>query len=140
MTQQANVFQEGVDRVREALGSIEGEVQRVQKDVRKELQARRKALEKRINANRSDLEKRTKKFRTEIQKNATVKRLDTLRRDASRQIEDGVESVLGALQIASKGDVQRIDRKLNQLNRKLKDVERSRQAKRSSGKATETAA
>jgi hypothetical protein len=33
---------------------------------------------------------------------------------------------LGALQIASKSDVQRMERKLNQLGRKLKELERTR--------------
>jgi ribosomal protein L16 Arg81 hydroxylase len=129
MAQQAGIVQESVDRVREAFGSIEDEAQRVQKRVQKELKTRRRDLEKQLNSNRKDFEKRTRKVRTEIRKNATFKRLESLRKDVTKQLEGGVENVLGSFSIASKTDVQRIDRKLSQLNKKLKEMERTRTAK-----------
>lgn len=140
---ETTLIQEGVDRVREAFGSIEDEVTRLQKEMRsrrakieKRFASQRKQLEKRIEARRKDIEKRTEKLRSEIGKNKAVKRLETLRRDAARQIEQGVSDVLGAFQIASKSDVHRIDRKISQLNKKLKEMDRS---KRSNGKAQPTA-
>jgi DNA anti-recombination protein RmuC len=129
MAQQASIVQESVDRVREAFGSIEDEAQRVQKRVQKQLKARRKDLEKQLSSSRKDFEKRTRRLRTELRKNRAFKRLESLRKDVTRQFEDGVESVLGSFSIASKTDVRRIDRKLNQLNKKLKEMERSRGAK-----------
>lgn len=120
--QQAHSDQEGIDRFREMFGTFESEFERVQKDLR----ARRRLLEKRLDAGRKDFEKRARKVRKELRKNPTFKRLDNLRRDATRQLEQGAESVLNALQIASKADVKRIDRKLAQLGRKLKELEHSR--------------
>jgi polyhydroxyalkanoate synthesis regulator phasin len=125
---EASFVQDGVDRVREAVDSIDGEFQRVQKRI----QAQRKSFEKRINKQRSEIEKRTRKevkrLQTEIRKNPVVKRAQTIADDATRQVEQGVERFLGTFQIASKSDVQRIDRKLTQLKRQLKALETRKKA------------
>jgi len=135
MTEQASIVQEGIDRFRDAFGNLEDELERVQKQIRtrrrrfeKQLDANRSAIEKRISSGRKDLEKRTRKLREDVRKNRAFQRLDSLRKDATRRYEEGVESLLGLLQIASKGDVQRIDRKISQLSRKLKDVEQQKKA------------
>ena len=130
--QQAHSDQEGIDRFREMFGTFESEFERVQKDLR----ARRRLFERRLDAGRKDIEKRARKVRKELRKNPTFKRIDNLRRDATRQLEQGAETVLNALKIASKGDVRRIDRKLAQLNRKLKELERTR---RTNGQGATTA-
>ena len=125
-------LEDGANRVREALGSIEDELTRVQKDLQKRrtklerrLTARRKQIEKQFAAQRRDLEKRARKLRSEIEKNPTVKRLESARKDARKQFEQGVADFLETLRIASKSDVQRIDRKLSQLGRKLKEMEKA---------------
>ncbi|MEM7413260.1 MAG: hypothetical protein AAF430_23720 [Myxococcota bacterium] len=137
-------LQDGVEYVREAVGSLEDEFQRVQKDLegrRKKLEKRvaseRKAFEKRVQTRRREIEKRTKKFRTEIEKSGPVKRLEALRKDATKQFEQGVSDVLSTLRIASKTDVQRIDRKISQLNRKLREMEGAKP--RTNAKARKTA-
>jgi Skp family chaperone for outer membrane proteins len=122
MAAQANIVQEGVDRVRAAFGTLEDEFERVQRRLR----ARRRDLEKQLRSGRKDLEKRTRKLRSEVLGSSPLKRLDTLRKDAQRQIEDGVGNLLGRLQIASKSDVERIDRKISQLTRKLREIEDAR--------------
>ena len=126
MAQQANIVQDSVDRVRDAFGSLEDEFQRVQKEMRKEIKSRRRSIQKQLNTSRKDFEKRTKKLRTEIERNSVAKRVRNLGRDAQKQIEQSVDNILGALQIASKSDLQKLDRKLNQVNRKLKELERAR--------------
>ena len=133
--QHAHPVQEGIDRFREVFGSVESELERVQKDLRarrrlleKRFDAGRKDIEKRLDAGRKDFGKRARKARRELRKNPAFKRLDNLRRVATRQLEQGAESLLSALQIASRSDVERIDRKLNQLGRKLKELERTRRA------------
>jgi hypothetical protein len=118
MTQQANFVQEGVDRVRETVASLESDFEKLQKRVRKRIQARSKTIEKQT-------QKRVKKLRSEFQKNAYVKRAQGAIDDATRQFEQGVDSVLEVLNVASKRDVGRIDRKLNQINRKLREIEKS---------------
>jgi uncharacterized phage infection (PIP) family protein YhgE len=155
MPETSTIIQDGVDRFREAYGSLEGEVQRVQKelrirrkklekrfetgrkDIEKRFSTQRKEIEKRFEAQRKLLAKRTEKLRTGIEKNPAVKRLDALRKDATKQIEQRVSDVLGALQIASKSDLQRIDRKISQISKKLKEMDRG---KRSNGSASQPTA
>ena len=135
MAQEASIVQDGIDRFRDAFGNIEDEVERVQKRIRirrrkleKRIEANRKDFEKRIESGRKDFEKRTKKLRTEARKNPAFKRLDDIRKDATKRYEEGIETLLRTLQIASKGDVQRIDRKISQLSKKLKEMEQAKKA------------
>jgi hypothetical protein len=120
---QVSFFQDGVDRVRETVDSIEHEFARVQKDLQKDLRSRRRRLEKQLNASRRDFEKRRKRIRRDLQKNPTLKQVEDLRKRATDQIEQGVDGVLALFQIASKSDVERIDRKLTQLNRRLRELD-----------------
>ena len=122
MAEQATLIQEGVDRVRAAFGTLEDEFERVQRRLR----ARRRNLEKQLRAGRKDLEKRGRKLRAEVLANPALKRLGALRKDAQRQIEGAADNLLGALQIASKADVERIDRKLSAISRKLREIEEAR--------------
>jgi hypothetical protein len=126
MAQQANIVQEGVDRVRETVSSIENDFERMQK----RMKARRKKVEKRVASNRKKFEKETqrrvKKFERELRKNTYFKRAQNVVDDATKQIEKGVDSVFDALNLASKRDLGRIDRKLNQINRKLREIEKAK--------------
>ncbi len=133
MPEQASFVQEGVDRVNGAFRTLDEEFDRIQKRI----QSRRKSIEKQLTTGRRGLEKRTRKqvrrLRTELRKNPVLKRAESLRADAAKQIESGVESVLSAFQIASKSDLTRIDRKISQLTRKLKELD---SARRSNGSAS----
>jgi hypothetical protein len=129
MPETTNLFQDGVDRVREAYGSLGTELQRVQKGLRvrrkkieKRLETGRKDIEKRLDTQRKQFEKRTAKLRAEIEKNPAVKRLDAIRKDATKQFEQGASRVLNSLQIASKSDLDRIDRKISAINKQMKEM------------------
>ena len=128
MAEQPNLVQDGVDRFNTAFESLGDEVERLQR----EFQSRRKSFEKQLTDGRKKFEKQTRKqvtrIESEFRKNPLVKRAEELRSDVVKQIEDGAGRLLGALQIASKGDLQRVDRKLNQLTRKLKEIERARKS------------
>ena len=115
----------GVDRFQAAFQTIDEEVQRLQK----QFQSRRKTLEKRT-------QKQLDRFFGDFRKNSLVKRADALRTDAAKRIENGVGSVLGIFQIASKSDVNRIDRRLSQLNRKLREIEKTRGSASSGARAS----
>ncbi len=135
MAEEASIVQDGIDRFRDAFGNIEDELERVQKNIRirrrkleKRVESGRRDFEKRVETGRKDFEKRTRKLRTEVRKNPTFKRLDDIRKDATKRYEEGVETLLNTLQVASKGDVQRIDRKISQLSKKLKEMERAKKA------------
>ena len=124
MAEQVHFVQDGIDRFRDALGSVDHELERAQK----RLLVQRRVLQKRFNAGRKDFDKRTRKLRGELQKSATAQWIDALRKDASKEFERRVDGVLEMLQIATKRDVKRIDRKITQLGRKLKNIERARGA------------
>ena len=104
--------------------------------MQKQLQSRRKTFEKQRSASgRRDIEKQTRKqvkrLQAELKKSPLIKRAQSLRGEATSQIDGAVERVLGALQIATRNDLDRIDRKLTVLARKLKDLEP--RGRRSSG-------
>ena len=152
MPETTSLFQDGVERVRDAYDSLSPQIQRVQrelrarrkkiekrfetgrKDIEKRLASQRKDLEKRFETQRKQIEKRTQKLRSELEKNPAVKRLETLRKDAAKQFEQGVTGVLNRLQIASTSDLQKIDRKISLINKQVKEM--GRRKRRSNGAAT----
>jgi pyridoxal biosynthesis lyase PdxS len=114
----------GVERVRSAISGASRRIQKLQK----QLDARRKTVEKELSTRRRKLEQRTQKevarLVTRAQRLPLVKRAASLGVDVSRQLETGVETVLGVFQIASRGEVERLDRKVSQISRKLRDLEK----------------
>jgi hypothetical protein len=128
MPEQASFVQERVDQFNAAFDSVSDEVQRVQKQLR----TRRKTFERQLSDRRKKLEKSTRKqvnkIESDFKKSDVGKRARSLRADAEKRFERGIEGVLGVLQIASKGDVQKLDRKIGQISRKLKDIERAKKA------------
>ena len=98
--------------------------------------ARRKALEKQVATRRKALERRAQKeiarVQKEIARQPLVKRAqkqaDTLRAGAQSRLEAGVAGVLGAFPLATKGEIDRIDRKLRSIDRKLREMEKSQGA------------
>jgi hypothetical protein len=130
MAQTESIVDQGVDRVQDALKSADKEFQRLQRRVK----TQRRTIERRIDKQRKNIEKQAKKQAKtfekqaqkqikEFRKNDLVKRAETFGKDVQAQIESGLESVLGVFQVATKSDVQRIDRKLNRISRKLKELE-----------------
>jgi polyhydroxyalkanoate synthesis regulator phasin len=121
---QASIIQDVSDRVETALKNAEKDFRRLQKRAEKQ----RKDFEKRA-------ERRIKKIRAELRKNDVVKwaddlgseaieRAEGLRDDAVKAWEDRVDAVLGSLRIASHGEVIRLERKVGQLNRKVRQLEK----------------
>ena len=119
-------------RIDEAVQFFDDEFQRVQK----ELSARRKSLEKEFATKRKSVEKRTRKELKRIQsglkKSPIVKRADAVRKDVTKRVEARVDTLLELMQVASKSDVQQINKKLTTLNRRLKAIESSRKTNGSS--------
>jgi hypothetical protein len=136
MTEQTSFVNESVDRVTSVFRSLDSELRRVQK----QLQTRRRSFEKQLASGRRDIEKQTRKqvkrLQAELRKNPLIKRAQTLRGETTAQIDRAVERVLGALQIASKTDLDRIDRKLTVLTRKLKELDRPSRRASGNGEAS----
>ena len=124
MAQTESLVDQGVDRFQDALKNADKEFQRVQRRVK----TQRRTIERRIEKQAKSIEKQAKKQIDQIRKNDLVKRAETLSKDVQSQLESGVESVLSIFQIASKADIQRVDRKLNRISKKLKELGASPQA------------
>ena len=90
-------LQQSTDSFTNAYESIREEVRKLQKRV----------------------EKQTRTPLRRLRRNVLVKRTQNLGSDARKQIAGGVETVLGHLQIASKSDLERIERKLKQLDARV---------------------
>ena len=124
MAKQANVVQDGVEQVREAVRVVDQGFRRIQKQV----ETRRRHLTKELTSRRRLIEKRAQRelgrLQKQIQNQPIVKRAEALRVGASERFERGVSSFLDALPIATKSDVERIDRKVSALGRKLKGMEK----------------
>lgn len=125
MAKQASVVQDSVDQVRQAVRRVDQGFRRIQKQV----ETRRRRLAKEVTSRRHLLEKRAQRelgrIQKQLQKQPIVKRAEALRADASERIERGVSTFLDVLPIATKSDVERIDRKVSALGRKLKEMERA---------------
>ena len=128
MAKQASVVQDGVEQVREAVRLVDQGFRRIQKQV----ETRRRRLAKEVTNRRHVIEKRAQRelgrIQKRIQKQPIVKRAEALRAGASERIERSVASFLDALPIATKSDVERIDRKVSALGRKLKEIEKGQGA------------
>jgi hypothetical protein len=124
--QPTSFVQDSRERLNAARERIDGEVDRIQK----ELRTRSERIEKQFTRRRKNFEKQTRKqvkqLEKDLRKNTLVKRFDRFQADATKQIESALSSVLGALRIASTRDVRQVDRKIARLNKKLKDLERQR--------------
>jgi len=132
MAQTESLVDQGVDRVQDVLKSADKEFQRIQRRVRtrrrtieRRIESQRKSFEKSIEKQAKSLEKQAQKQIKQIRQNDLVKRAETLGKDVQSQIESGVESVLAMFQIASKSDIRSLDRKLNRISKKLKELEAS---------------
>jgi len=121
---QQSLVDTGVESVRSVVHVANRRIQKLQKQI----DVRRKSVEKELSTRRRRLEQRTQKAVDRVvaraQKLPLVKRAAAFREEASRQIESGVETVLGVFQIASRGELERIDRKLSQISRKLRELEK----------------
>ena len=114
---QPRIIQDGLDRVESVVRTFERDWKRLQKQADR----RRREIEKRA-------ERQVKRFQAEILKNPVVQRAQTLRSDAVRVVGEQVDALLGTLRIASHGDVERLERKVGQLNRKLRELEKKEAA------------
>ena len=125
MSQQSNLLEDGFERIQSAFKSVEDEVQKAQK-----------RFEDQSEKFSKDANKRIKGFQKELRKYPAVKRAESLSQDLNKQlqsrtkqvekqIENGIESVLGTFQIASRGEINKLDKKLNRISRRLKALDKA---------------
>ena len=125
MAQQTTLLEDGFDRIQTAFKSVEDEVQKVQKRFETESNKLSKSANKRI-----------KNIRKEMLKYPAVKQADSFRQDLSKQFQSrakefekqfggGIDTVLGSLQIASQSEIDKLDKKLGRINRRLKALDKT---------------
>ena len=110
---EANFIEEGIDRIENTFKSIEKDFKRLQKRADR----RRRQFERQA-------EKRVKQIQTDFRKNRVVKRAEDLRGDAMKAIDAQVDSLLANLRIASQAEVLKLERKVAQLNKKVRELEK----------------
>ncbi len=103
--------------------------QRAQREVKRlQSEIRKSPLVKRAEEQRRQLERRARKLSSELRKSPAVKRAESLRKDAETRLGGQLESLFGLLRIASTSEMTRLERKVDQLTRKLRELERGAQA------------
>jgi len=136
MSNRTTFVDESKERVQSAFHNVENEIQKLQKQIEDQ---------------RADLTKRTekqlKKIRKDLRANKTIRpyvdRVDNLRSDVSKQletrskafekrskafekrIESGFETLLGSLNLASRSEVERLDKKLKRVTKKLNALDKT---------------
>ena len=124
--QSTNIVSDGIDRIQNAVESAQTEISKFQKDLDK----RRKQVEKRAT-------KEMKRIQKDIRTNPTVLRAEKLQKDVTTQLESTFDSLLGGLQIASRSDVAKLDKKLTKITRKLNALDKAMSAPNGTATAAE---
>jgi hypothetical protein len=105
---------EGLERISQELEKWNDQLQARSKKFRKESQKR--------------IDKSVKQVRTELRKIPALKRAEKLRADLEKRVEksveDGVDRVYSSLKLARLDEVKKLERKIAQLNKKLRDLEK----------------
>lgn len=122
-------LQEGVAQIRTAARRVDQEFRKVQRQVA----SRRKQIEKELTTRRKAIGKRAQKEITRVQRELArqplvkqaQKRAGSLRAEAQSRIESGVATFFDALPIATRSEIDRIDRKLRAIDRKLRELEKT---------------
>lgn len=125
MAQQTSLIEDGFDRIQSVVRSVESEVQKVQKRFSEESEKFNKDASKRIKSFRKELKKYPAVKQAEALRKDLNKELETRSKQAGKTIENGIESLLGTFQIASQGEVEKLDKKLGRINRRLKALDKA---------------
>lgn len=125
MTATNNFIDEGLDRVQSAWKSVEQEVQKVQKQIEHRGQKFNKRAEKQFNQFQKDLRTYPGVKRAEALSEDIKSEIDQRLNWMNDRVEAGLQSLLGGLQIASQGELDKLDRKLNRISRRLKAIDKA---------------
>ena len=121
MAQNTSVLETGIDQIQSAVRVLDRRFRRLQR----QLTTRRRRLGRQVTSRRRALERRAQRQISRLRRQRLVKRAEALREDVTRQVEQGLSGLFETLPLATKRDVQRIDRRVSQLNRKLRDLEQA---------------
>lgn len=106
-TNQTSAF----DRFNEALRGLDDQFH----DMREQFDERRQSLER-------DVRQRAEEVQTQVRKSSLYKRATRARRDWEEQVDRTRTSLYDVFGLATKSEVDRLNRKLNTISRKLNDL------------------
>ena len=124
MAEYTEVADETLDRLQAMFRSIEEEFEKLQQRVNDRADEFSKETQRRVD-----------RMGKELRKSPLYKRAESFRKEANKQLEKNVDSVLGALNIATRSDIKKLERKVNQLSKKLKEMEKPEPAPASAAQA-----
>lgn len=114
----SNLFEQGRARFESAMKDLEKDWKRFQEQAAE----RRREFEARA-------EGELKRFRAELRNNPWVQRFEervnSLREDAGKTISSQLDALFDTLRLASASDVATLREKVNELNRKLRELEQA---------------
>ena len=115
MTEETRAVQdEARERIQAVFRSVEEEFEKLQDQVSEQ----RKSFEK-------STREQVDRLQTELRKLPLYQRAESMRKEANKQIEKNVDQLLGVLNIATRSEVKKLDRKLNQISKKLKELDKA---------------
>ncbi len=101
----------GFDRFNDALRGLDDQLQ----DLRDRFDGRRKQVE-------TELRKRRDQVREELRGNGVYQRAERVRKGLEERVERGRDQIYDAFGLASKAEIQRINRKLSTISKKVNDL------------------
>jgi len=101
----------GFDRFNETLRSLDDQLQ----ELRDRFDTRRKKVE-------TELRKRRERIEEDLRESSVFQRADTVRKDVGERVERGRDQLYGVFGLASKAEVQKLNRKLNSISKKVNEL------------------
>lgn len=136
MGNQASIVDEGIGRVQSAFESVEESVEKIQKKAGEEVEKLQDKAEKRASEIGNRARKGVRRVQRELRSNKFYRQAEQRWEEVNKQLEErgkaleariesGLDSLLGAFQIASRSDVDKLDKKLDRINRRLKALDKT---------------
>ena len=129
MSDRTNLVEESMERVQSAYQSVETEIQKLQKQFEKQRVEFTKRTEKEVR--RIGKELRTNSYlkpyvdRAQTLRSDVTKQLETRSKAFEKRVESGVATLLDSLNLASRSEVAKLDKKLKRVTKKLNALDKS---------------
>ena len=129
-------LESGLDQIRGAAGRLDRELRSAQKRAQKRRDRFAEDLQTRAKTSLREARERAQALRVRVvaqlesalEQNPVAERVEDLRKTAGKRFARGIERALAALPVASRREVEQMNRKLNRLQRKLRNIEKTRSA------------
>ena len=113
MTQSTETESSNFDRLNDALRGLDQQIQ----DLRERFDGQRRRVE-------DEFEKRRKQFEADFRQSPLFRQASRVRKELDQQVEQARDQVFETFGIATKHDLDKLNRKVNLLSRKLGELSR----------------